>query len=384
MRQLAIVTTILNAISSVGPQLLALLLLSSSDFGRFSVAYLVFALSLSITFSVLCDPWAIITKDYKFDRRSFPSALVSVSLVFALVSAVISHIILGDILLTGFSSLCVLLATYRGGARYFLVLSQDWRKVLWSDIFSILGLIGGVGLSAASALSPLYVVFASWLLSGLGGIFFGPYPVWAPRATFEWFKESRERIRPLLADSLIMESSAIGTPFILLPLLGLSGFGIYRGISNLSSPVRLLLSPIRPLIISNFRRLLSVRWILISLMVSAGFGFVVGIFLTVFRRLKIDLGVLGELSQFSIAAGVYVFGAVLLSIFPLIARGQGSGRFLLIARVSQTFLGIVVPLVGFFYGDLLGAVWGFALSTCLSGFIWLSITFWFAKWGSAN
>lgn len=371
MRRTVLFSTIAHGVSSIGPQLLALVSLSSLDFGKFSIAYLVFALALSVTFSLLCDPWVIVAKEKSWDVKVYPSILSMISVIFASIGTLVLVAILRDVQVAFAGFVGILFATYRAGARHFLVFSGRWMHALGTDLTSIMGLGLGAGLGLILNSDSLSLVLMAWVGASLAGCIFGPLPIWSPSHCSNWFRENRRLIRPLLADSLIMDAESIGTPFILLPLLGVQSFGVYRGISNLSAPIRLLLAPFRTVMISSSSKILSARWLATVFSLAGGIGVVTWIALFSIGYLAIEIGVLTELSKYAVPAAVYVFGAVLVSVFPLIVRAQKKSRLLLLGRGSQTLVLLAGPIAGYIFFGLQGAIWGYAILTIVSGFVWL-------------
>jgi hypothetical protein len=59
--------------------------------------------------------------------------------------------------------------------------------------------------------------------------------------------------------------------------------------------------------------------------------------------------------------------------FYIVSRLRASRGDLLAARLVQTVLGVVGPLLGALLGGLSGAIWAYALSTLLSSLYWLFV-----------
>lgn len=373
MKKLIALSTILNAFDSVAPQVLGLLLLSSFSFGQFSVAYLIFALSLSISLSILCDPWVISKTKRHWDTEYYRAVLTFGSIAFSLLGGIVVQLVVQDLVLSAALALCIGLATYRRGSRYFLVHAGAWKKVVGTDICSILGLVLGTGMAYFLGLEEILIVCAAWILGSLAGVSFGPYPNFSPKKVFIWFRENRKVIRSLLTDSLMMDVSAVGTPFILLPILGLQGFGIYRAVSNLSSPARMILAPMRPLIIASSGLVLELRVMIFVILSAVGFGGAVWGCLALIGRWDINIGVFAELVSYGAPAFLYVAGTVLLSVYPLVLRSRGDIKFLLLGRVFQTVVGLAAPILGYLLNGLEGSIWGFGAATLSIGLFWLLV-----------
>lgn len=375
MKQKIGLATALNGAAAVGPQLIALVVLESLDFGLFSAIYLLFALGVATALSIICDPWAIAHREKTGEVATFTLILLIISCVFGVLSISIAFLLGANASMMILSFLCVSTAVYRSGARYYLVTLKRWTRVLLADLSAVVGLAIGLTLVFAVEAENILLVFLVWLISSVLAIVFGPYPISLSIRRVFWIAENRRIIQPLLVDSLILEASSVGTPYILLPIIGLSNFGIYRGISNLSAPIRLLFSPLRPMIVANPSAMMHRRRIIgvLAIAFAAAGGAYAALNLVLF--FNFSAGVLSEVANFSVAASLYIWGSVLLSLFPLVVRASGHQRDLFIGRVFQTVVGCAFPLIGFFVWGLNGALWLFSIATVLSAVLWLFFAF---------
>ena len=189
----------------------------------------------------------------------------------------------------------------------------------------------------------------------------------------EWFSSHRLFIGALVTDTVVMDVAAIGTPFLLLRFRARRFRAISRDI-NLSAPVRLLIAPLRPLILEVLPyKALSLKINLVVLAFASVSGVLVHLLLRLVSGTRWHLGVVSELSPYSIPAGLHVFSAAMISYYPLICRASARMTHLTIGRVTQTVVGVSFPLGGFLLAGLHGAVWLFAVGSLVSGIVWISL-----------
>lgn len=371
MRKKILFSTILNGLVSVGPQFFGLFFLKSAEFGLFSAIYLIFALAIAIVLSVLCDPWVILSEKGRTPGGIYASNLLILSLSFAMLAALVSVILNADLLIILLGALCVMMGTYRSGARYYQVQSARWNTVISADLVSLFVLVTFAILSVQINEKPLLLVMLAWLTSSICACLFGPHFVGFKFEGLIWMKRNWSTIRPLLVDSIAMEVSSVGTPYLLLPVLGLNGFGIYRAISNLSSPIRLLVSPLRPMIVASPILITGKKITVLVLLVSVGIALIAISLFEIIVKFNITMGVLSEVAVFSLPAGIYLIGAVLISLFPLVVRSLQNSKALMIGRITQTVAGVLLPVMGFFVFGLGGAMWAYGISSLISGILWM-------------
>lgn len=371
MRRYILISTVFNALASILPQLIGIFFLASGEFGFFSLVYLLYSLAFSVLLSVLCDAWVLTegTGGYR-GARVYISVLTTSSLLAAVLGGVGAYLTLASVLYSLLAAICVGMAVYRVGARYYMATVSSWRKVLISDSLQLAGIVG-IYFWASYFMPPLSALFVSWLSGSFLACMVGPSPKFSLRSSYAWFASNGRTIKSLLTDSLAMNLAAIGTPFALLPFLGLEGFGLYRAIANLSAPFRLVLAPVRPLIMRSPARALSLRAaVSMGLSVLVLSASTIGFFELV-RSYQWDLGVLAELSQFAVPAALYIAGALPVSLYSVVVRAHNVPRLLIICRLCHTAIGLLFPLTGFFIGGVVGAIWGFSAGSLASGALWL-------------
>lgn len=359
----------------------ALILLQPAEYGQFSIVYLTFAFGLSVQYSVLSETWARGRAQAGLDSswRAFAGMLFTLCALFALAVLAIA-LSIGDLrpsaaLLAG----AVLFGVYRNGARYFLVAEGSAGRAAISDVggsiaFALV-LAGALLLLHAD---PLVAVSAAWLASGLvaslglraPSLRFGSGPViWARR---RW-----RDIRPLLFDSLLMDAGAIGTPFLLAAPLGAASFGVYRAISNVALPVRLLVDPLRPALgRASLSRILG--RMPTALVLGGGAVLSLACFAVLewaLPAVPVELGTLSSLTRFALPCAVFVFASLLGTVYYIVCRTNAGGRSILVGRWVQTALVVAAPLLGAALGGLTGAIWGFSISALVSGVVWTVLAF---------
>lgn len=366
-------STMLNSISVLLLQVLALLALIPADFGRFSAVYLIFGLSTSFLLSVVCEAWQR-TRPHS-SWGSYGAMLVWMSLTAGFVTGTVCLVVGSLRPLALPSVIAVVFATYRTGARYYSMQFGEKKYVLFGDLGSIL-VLGGAWFwifLAGQASSRLVSVSWAWALSSMASALL------SRRATAvrvqvirEWMTQHGHEVRTLLADSMILDAAGIGVPYALIPLLSISGFGTYRALSNFSGPVKLMLFPLRPLFSKR-----DIHWFAQPKVVAAIFaagsiiGAAGGAALVLLQRGAIEVGTLTSLSHFWLLAGVFVAATFVNGVYYLIGRTHFTRRVLLTGRLTSTILGIVLPVVGALVGELKGAMIGATLCVTLVAFVWI-------------
>jgi hypothetical protein len=221
----------------------------------------------------------------------------------------------------------------------------------------------------------LWMMTAVWAASALAAAVLSKRPsLLKPKSLTEWRRRHAMEIRPLLRDSLLMDAGSIGTPYLLAPVLGLANFGVYRAISNVAAPVRLVLNPIRPQLASApIETQRSSRRVTVVTAASLLFGGAAYLGLLLVGVLPVELGSLSAIVDFALPASVFVAANFLGHYFYIVARSHANDRRLLTGRIVQTLLAIVVPVVGVLVGGLTGAIWGYAGCTAVSAVVWTAL-----------
>ncbi|MCB8045844.1 hypothetical protein JM654_21960 [Microbacterium oxydans] len=243
-----ILTSSAAAVATLSVQVLGLITLAPTDFGLFSIVYLAGAFALSLALSLICEAATRSRQDVPTSWPDFSGASTEFALIFAAVSALV--VSLTNSPLTPYWWLIALAiggSAYRSTARFYAVENGDTRgSVLGDAIAAIVAVVLSV-VTLALHSGELSWVLGTWAASSVVAAVFSRWPALGrPGVLVRWTRQRWTAIAPLVRDSLIMDASSIGTPYALAPILGVGPFGVYRAVSNVAAPVRLLLNPIRP------------------------------------------------------------------------------------------------------------------------------------------
>lgn len=364
----------LGALSSIAPTIMALLLLPVQEFGAFAFLYAVFALGWSICLSVVCDTFLRAVGD-RSTWADYSSTLVGFSTFVAVAAVGVSLFTYPDLPSALLASGAIALGVYRLGARFFRSLTFGAASVLWADacnlLFFLAVLFGAMAIGANSLVSHS----AAWLIAGIASYVISPPLLSNPfRAFLRWCRRNRGSIRTLLSDSVLMDCGAIIGPLLLLPGLSAQGFGIYRGVSSVASPVQLVLDPIRPLLaqISTARR--TGLKLLLSVL-GSGLVMSVACFIALLSLDHFNLvqGTLEALSAFAVPCSIFVFSNFLGHFYYLLNRAHSPAKKIRAGRFVQTVLVVACPLLGAALFGLPGAIWAFVGATVVSSATWASL-----------
>lgn len=376
-RALVAVATATNAASVLSTQLLGLISLVPVDFGLFSLQYLLFALASSVTLSVVSEPW--MRTDLRQNHRStwadYSSIQLYVSAAATIVTLVFSLLVPGLAAIAVTGALAVGVNVYRAGVRYYQVRTNQWHRVLIGDIVAFavtilmwvaLLLLGMHGLMALSI---------AWLTGGILSALVSHRPhLRSPGSVRVWFSTHRQHIVPLLKDSTLMDLGSIGTPFVVAPLLGIADFGVYRAVSNVAAPVRLILNPLRPVLAGLPAHTHRVpRRIFISIGAAFFFGIAAYVALLGIGLLHIELGSLSAVVTYAVPTALFVAANFFGHYYYIIARSHAAQRGLLVGRIVQTSLAIILPIIGALSFGLAGAIWCYAAATVVSSTVWVLV-----------
>ncbi|KRB36249.1 hypothetical protein [Microbacterium sp. Root180] len=365
-----------SAIGMLGVQVVALVILQPAEFGLFSSVYLLGALLLSISLSVVCDSWARLARSsetVRDDWGSYGAASFYLCVLGGVVAGVVALFLPPLAPYWWLAAVAVFAMGYRSSARFYSLHQSRWNEVLPGDVVgAMIAVVGGLWAFFAAD-DHLGAVMAVWAASTLGAAVLSRMPVsWRPMTLIHWGSRHRTTIGPLLRDSLLMDAAAIGTPYAMIPLLGVADFGLYRAVSNVAAPVRLVLAPIRP------RLVLTTPTARLGILVTAAAivtGMLAAATVWAIDALGLDLGTLSHLGALAIPTGLFVAANLQSHTFYLLARGHSAPRTLYVGRAVQTVLGIVLPIVGALLWGLEGAVWLYAVATTVSAVVWTVLVY---------
>lgn len=371
-RRLFVAATAASAVATIGVQILALVALGPADYGYFSILYLAGAFALSVHLSLVSEAWVrSIDPSALTDWRSYASATVYVGACCAIIPSLIAALIPALSNVWWLAALAVFASVYRSGARFHSMRTKDWPGVLRGDVLSaVVAVVGAVAIFLADG--GVEAVVGLWALVSLTGAAASRLvrPT-GPGILGKWLHGNRRAIRVLLPDSLIMDLSSIGTPYALAPILGVADFGVYRGVSNVSAPVRLVLNPLRPQVASlPHARLTRGRSAALFATVSTGVGAAAAGALLLLRSYYPHLGTLTHLADYAVPTGLFVAANMFGHGYYLVARNHAAARAIWRGRLVQTVLTTVVPISAALAGGLQAAIWAYALSTAASALSW--------------
>jgi hypothetical protein len=366
-----------NSLLTLAPQLLALVTLDTRDFGKFSIVYLLFAWGASLQMSVVCEPVGrehrrggsgVVDRDYR-------AVATYIALGAGLLAAAVSQVLWHEPSITVALGLAAAAACFRVPARYASLLLGDWRSALAVDAAACVLLVFGGAAAIGLGVSAIEVVVWSWGAAMAGACSIGIRPVLRGPATVRrWFRRRRRDITPLTLDSLVQDVSSIGAPYVIAPILGLADFGIYRAISNVAAPVRLLIEPLRPSWARVHPVELRHQLVRASLTLAVPAGVVTALALMALHLLPWSLGVLDDLRPWAVEAGAFVTLSLIALMFYAAARLQLGGQALWRGRIVQSSTAIVLPIGGALLGGLTGAIWGYVAATALGAIVWTVLT----------
>ncbi|WP_431245438.1 hypothetical protein [Leifsonia xyli] len=288
--------------------------------------------------------------------------------------------------LAAVSGLAVGTATYRVGARYFAMHHREYRWVVPADFANVLVLVVGWGLFLFARESfSLTTVMVVWAASSVvSAALSRPATGYAPRLIPSWLRTHNHEIKTLLGDSVLLDASGIGTPYALIPILGVNGFGVYRALSNVSGPVKLLLTPVRPLFAGvDARGFARARSVALFVGLSAVIGAVCYAAIVVLELTGLQIGTLTALTDYAWEAGVFVGATFLNGVYYLLARTHFSRRRLLSARAATSLTGIVLPIAGGLLFGIHGAIIAVTITTVVIAVVWIVLLFGQTKSSSA-
>ena len=357
-----------NAFSTIAVQGLSILVLSPSDYGTFSLYYLVLGLSSSLCYSALSEAWSRTERlrGVRFSWEQYCTMLVAICLVSLLPVAVIT-IFVGGTWVSVLLGAAVALSTYRLGARYFSASTGNHRLVGRADITGGIAMLGSY-FAFQTFLPNLESVSAAWCISSVLAVLLSKWPRFQKGyLPTHWIRDHLHAIRILLVDSVLLDIGSVGVPLVMAPMLGLANFGVYRSVSSAALPVRLLLNPLRPLIGRRPTKYFTKFRVVAPLFVGgAVLGGTVGVLLYVVGLQGWFAGsVIQDLASFAVPVGLFVALNLIGMFFYLVARSHVQGRSLFLYRVVQLAGAVTLPILGLVWGGLPGAIWGFVMNGLL-------------------
>lgn len=366
-----------GGVDSVLVPLTAVVALLPTAYGDFSVLYLLLAFALSVQLSILSDAWARSRTWPSSTWSAYSGVSLSLSLLVIVVALCVSPLLGLPMVSKSLIAVAAGVTVWRAASRYRTLADARYRRVVTSDAGSSMAFLVSMTLTfGVVKLDGSIALAASWLMMNIVASLVLPSPTLRLAETpVRWIAERRRIIVPLLGDSLLMDTGAIGGPLLIAPMLGPHSFGIYRAVSNIAMPVRLFLDPIRPSIASARLDVLArLRTLVIVSIAAAALGVAAYVALAFALPLvPLRLGTLESLVPYASGAAVFVSASFLGHASFLVARRHVPGRSLLSGRVVQTILTLILPAGGLVLDGLNGAIWGFSIGTLLSATVWAAI-----------
>lgn len=353
---------------------LSLTTLKSLDYGHFSVVYLVFAWGASLNLSLVSEPAAINGfAGLSHDKlRSYSAAAATISISIGLLAGCVALILSWQIPIACLAAVAIACTLFRQSIRYCAVGTDNHKAMLYPECLAVPVLLAVWLVAHEASLDPLACVVGAWAAASLCTMAWTCLPpTLRPSQAQRWMRSNAPVISRLLKDSILMDLGAIGTPMILSPFMGLASLGLYRAVSNVAAPVRLVMAPLRPNIaMAQLARLLSLRTTALVFGSALLAGLSATILLLSAEKLPLSLGVFSELSPLAVPCGIFVTGNAVCTFYFLLVRLHGRGRMLHAGRISQTIVAVLAPSLGLLWADLQGAVWGLVIGTLLASAIW--------------
>lgn len=371
----SVVGSLSNAFYVLSVQVVALLALDPASFGIFSVTYLGFALSSSLAMSLISEAWLRRHSEEGVwgKWREYGAVTLYLCLFAGLAGLLVFLLvpILRDVALLG--AISVAASTYRASARYFVVSTRGAIAGVPGDVAGIAVFFAGFVMSSLYLNSNLHAVMVAWMSGSIATVLAAGRPSFAgPSVLIHWVHRYGRQMRALTGDSLLSNISAIGTPILIAPLLGIASFGLYRALGSIAAPMRLLIVPLAPQIArqplaSHF----TIRRSLVYLGLSGSFGIGAATILLVIQFAEIELGVIGPLSAYWPAAAIFIAANFFGHLTSIIARAWVPTKRLLVYRGWHAALGFVFPLCGAIFWGLTGAIWGLTASIVVASTFWI-------------
>lgn len=366
-----------GALSNAMVALTPLLIFQAEQAGQFAVVYLIFALAWSLTLSILCDAWVRVRATTSVEQSSwnhYSPAALQLSLLAGAVGFGVGYSVYGDVSIALAAAVGIAANVFRLGSRYYRVVSHGPVSVIASDLATIIVFVASLAGTAYFGMDSSLALALAWALSNLvGAMFYRPGRWQRNNHLLAWIALRRHSVGLLLKDSILMDAGANLAPLAMMPLMGTSGFGIYRAVSSVATPVQLLLDPLRPNIsllpaaVVTGRKTLSAVLALALVMSAAAYA----VLAVVIEDWGLFPGVLTSLAEYAIPCAVFVAANLVGHFYYICARARLSQKAILTGRIFQTVVSIIFPLTGLLVFQLGGAIWGFALAAAFSGTVWL-------------
>lgn len=366
-----------GALSNAMVALTPLLIFQAEQAGEFAVVYLIFALAWSLTLSIICDAWVRVRATTSAEQNSwghYSPAALQLAILAGLVGFGVGLAVYQELPIALAAAVGIAANVSRLGSRYYRVVSHGPASVIASDVATIVVFVGSLIASARSGMDMSLSLALAWAISNLVGAFFYRPGSWRRNNhILAWIQARRHAVGLLLKDSILMDAGANLAPLAMMPLLGAGGFGIYRAVSSVATPVQLLLDPLRPNISQLPAAVVTGRKTLAAVLAAAlGMSAAAyAVLVVVIQGWGLFPGVLTDLARYALPCAVFVAANLIGHFYYICARARLSQKSILTGRIFQTAVSILFPFAGLLPFHLGGAIWGFALAAVCSGTVWL-------------
>lgn len=366
-----------GALSNAMVALTPLLIFQAEQAGEFAVVYLIFALAWSLTLSVICDAWVRVRATTSPEQNSwghYSPAALQLAILAGLVGFAVGLAVYQELPIALAAAVGIAANVSRLGSRYYRVVSHGPASVIASDVATIVVFVGSLVASARAGMDMSLALALAWAASNLlGALFYRPSGWRRNNHILAWIQARRHAVGLLLKDSILMDAGANLAPLAMMPLLGASGFGIYRAVSSVATPVQLLLDPLRPNISQLPAAVVTGRKTLAAVLAAAlGMSAAAyAVLVLVIQWWGLFPGVLTDLAQYALPCAVFVAANLVGHFYYICARARLNQKSILTGRIFQTVVSILFPFAGLLPFHLGGAIWGFALAAVCSGTVWL-------------
>lgn len=366
-----------GALSNAMVALTPLLIFQAEEAGQFAVVYLIFALAWSLTLSIICDAWVRVRATATAEQNSwthYSPAASQLAIIAGLVGFGVGFAVYGAAPVALAAAIGIAANVSRLGSRYYRVVSHGPVSVIISDVATIVVFIGTLFSATFLEIGLSLALATAWAISNLvGALFYRPSRWRRHTNLLTWIRGRRHAVSLLLKDSILMDAGANLAPLAMMPIMGASGFGIYRAVSSVATPVQLLLDPLRPnisqlpaAVVTGKKTLAAVLAAAVAMSAAA-----YAVLVVVIEGWGLFPGVLTDLAYYALPCALFVAANLVGHFYYICARARLSQKSILTGRIFQTAVSIAFPLAGLLAFNLGGAIWGFALAAVCSGTVWL-------------
>lgn len=358
-------------------QLTPFLSLNAQEFGYYSIIQLIYILGTSTSLSLINEADFRLSRDsqIKSDWKDFSAISFWVSILFATIAIAVTWNIPA---LRNWSLLAALIvgtAVYRGTVRYRLVHEKLIKRLIFGDLLGVLAYISSGFWFYFSFQSEfgLREILLTWMIGqGLSTLFTRFPRSINPVRALKWIKNRRKQIGVLAPDSALQDVGSVWGPTFIAIVLDIISLGIYRAVTTVAAPIRLVLTPLRPLLAGQS---LTKQYTWGSFGKVSLTAFCLGS-VSIFVLLAVEvtgyrIGVLNDLAPFALPVGLYVASNFINFFYSVQARVTLPATKLLLTRALQAVsLGLAPVLFATVLG-LSGAIWGLGIGSAILSVMWI-------------